>query len=108
MIFPLTWPASEFQRTWSPILKGWLMVAPVMAEAETLLEQIVCLVHVERDGLQERSEEHTSELQSLLRSSYAVFCLKIQKHHTHHPSTLINLTCYTRHTYHIKTLPTNN
>src|SRR3546814_4536382 len=25
---------------------------------------------------QERSEEHTSELQSLLRSSYAVFCLK--------------------------------
>src|SRR3546814_3150035 len=27
-----------------------------------------------------RSEEHTSELQSLLRSSYAVFCLKRQKH----------------------------
>src|SRR3546814_3496679 len=26
-----------------------------------------------------RSEEHTSELQSLMRSSYAVFCLK-QKH----------------------------
>src|SRR3546814_3986270 len=24
----------------------------------------------------ERSEEHTSELQSLMRSSYAVFCLK--------------------------------
>src|SRR3546814_3011167 len=27
-------------------------------------------------GRDERSEEHTSELQSLLRSSYAVFCLK--------------------------------
>src|SRR3546814_7758718 len=27
-------------------------------------------------GLSERSEEHTSELQSLLRISYAVFCLK--------------------------------
>src|SRR3546814_3923061 len=27
-----------------------------------------------------RSEEHTSELQSLMRSSYAVFCLKKQKH----------------------------
>src|SRR3546814_10036882 len=27
----------------------------------------------------ERSEEHTSELQSLMRSSYAVFCLKKQK-----------------------------
>src|SRR3546814_4100598 len=25
---------------------------------------------------EERSEEHTSELQSLMRSSYAVFCLK--------------------------------
>src|SRR3546814_9356889 len=30
-----------------------------------------------------RSEEHTSELQSLMRISYAVFCLKkIQKSHT--------------------------
>src|SRR3546814_5082556 len=29
-----------------------------------------------------RSEEHTSELQSLMRSSYAVFCLKKKKTHT--------------------------
>src|SRR3546814_2148531 len=29
-----------------------------------------------------RSEEHTSELQSLMRSSYAVFCLKKKKNHT--------------------------
>src|SRR3546814_1918230 len=28
------------------------------------------------EGLGERSEEHTSELQSLMRISYAVFCLK--------------------------------
>src|SRR3546814_2709517 len=28
---------------------------------------------------QERSEEHTSELQSLMRISYAVFCLKKNK-----------------------------
>src|SRR3546814_8388516 len=28
-----------------------------------------------------RSEEHTSELQSLMRISYAVFCLKKTKHH---------------------------
>src|SRR3546814_2339410 len=27
-----------------------------------------------------RSEEHTSELQSLMRSSYAVFCLKKKQH----------------------------
>src|SRR3546814_7026672 len=30
-----------------------------------------------------RSEEHTSELQSLMRISYAVFCLKKKKHITH-------------------------
>src|SRR3546814_7310939 len=29
-----------------------------------------------------RSEEHTSELQSLMRSSYAVFCLKKKKYKT--------------------------
>src|SRR3546814_9977478 len=29
-----------------------------------------------------RSEEHTSELQSLMRISYAVFCLKKKKHTT--------------------------
>src|SRR3546814_3741841 len=30
-----------------------------------------------------RSEEHTSELQSLMRISYAVFCLKKKKKGTH-------------------------
>src|SRR3546814_6263499 len=32
-----------------------------------------------REKLIERSEEHTSELQSLMRISYAVFCLKKKK-----------------------------
>src|SRR3546814_4604381 len=32
-----------------------------------------------RDGESSRSEEHTSELQSLMRISYAVFCLKKKK-----------------------------
>src|SRR3546814_1804619 len=31
-----------------------------------------------------RSEEHTSELQSLMRNSYAVFCLKKKKTRTTH------------------------
>src|SRR3546814_9426932 len=39
----------------------------------------------------QRSEEHTSELQSLMRISYAVFCLKKKKHTRyaikHHPHT---------------------
>src|SRR3546814_9389151 len=36
-----------------------------------------------------RSEEHTSELQSLMRLSYAVFCLKKKKkyYHQHQHST---------------------
>src|SRR3546814_6923148 len=38
------------------------------------------LVLFERPACRERSEEHTSELQSLMRISYAVFCLKKKKH----------------------------
>src|SRR3546814_4516885 len=42
-----------------------------------------------------RSEEHTSELQSLMRISYAVFCLK-KKQHTHQTeSPLINSNRFT-------------
>src|SRR3546814_8761093 len=42
-----------------------------------------------------RSEEHTSELQSLMRISYAVFCLK--KKQTHNNIRVI--TEHTRYTY---------
>src|SRR3546814_3302523 len=34
---------------------------------------------IQEDSPDERSEEHTSELQSLMRISYAVFCLKKKK-----------------------------
>src|SRR3546814_968788 len=37
-----------------------------------------------------RSEEHTSELQSLIRNSYAVFCLKKHTHRPHGLSTATN------------------
>src|SRR3546814_6612463 len=33
--------------------------------------------------IQRRAEENTSELQSLMRTSYAVFCLKKKKNHIH-------------------------
>src|SRR3546814_6717799 len=53
-----------------------------------------------RPGMTARSEEHTSELQSLMRISYAVFCLKKkkikQKQHIH--KTLVNTTDYSGHT----------
>src|SRR3546814_4485605 len=39
-----------------------------------------------------RSEEHTSELQSLIRNSYAVFCLQNNKYHTRIPSFYIKST----------------
>src|SRR3546814_6565532 len=35
----------------------------------------------------ERSEEHTSELQSLMRISYAVFCLKKKTSRSNHTNT---------------------
>src|SRR3546814_5894446 len=37
------------------------------------------LARVIADQIAQRSEEHTSELQSLMRISYAVFCLKKKK-----------------------------
>src|SRR3546814_6335212 len=37
--------------------------------------------HRRQGPLEYRSEEHTSELQSLMRISYAVFCLKKKKTH---------------------------
>src|SRR3546814_7755486 len=45
-----------------------------------------------------RSEEHTSELQSLMRISYAVFCLKKQKNHKTHQNTLSMTTNNKSHT----------
>src|SRR3546814_9200136 len=44
------------------------------------------------DALSFRSEEHTSELQSLMRISYAVFCLKKKKTTTNKHSTSPNKT----------------
>src|SRR3546814_10410046 len=42
-----------------------------------------CLSGMERSA-QQRSEEHTSELQSLMRNSYAVFCLKKKNRRQYH------------------------
>src|SRR3546814_5835890 len=42
------------------------------------------VIHGEKDFRIPRSEEHTSELQSLMRISYAVFCLKKKNHNYRH------------------------
>src|SRR3546814_5790458 len=53
------------------------IVAP-LAAADRLVQ--LRQAHRRRQGaLNDRSEEHTSELQSLMRISYAVFCLKKKK-----------------------------
>src|SRR3546814_10133645 len=60
------------------------------------------------EGRRQRSEEHTSELQSLMRISYAVFCLKTKNEHLPHTArphpnsqTEYDLSIYqtTNHTY---------
>src|SRR3546814_4915378 len=40
------------------------------------IEEVLVQGRARTDGEEIRSEEHTSELQSLMRISYAVFCLK--------------------------------
>src|SRR3546814_2914905 len=47
------------------------------------------------DGV--RSEEHTSELQSLMRISYAVFCLKTKRHMNDHSPPPDQSTRNTKH-----------
>src|SRR3546814_5951495 len=59
-----------------------------LESATVMLEKI--FAHQHRDFqaggqfIGARSEEHTSELQSLMRISYAVFCLKKKTPHTQH------------------------
>src|SRR3546814_5757352 len=47
--------------------------------AEPTPEALKALALEAEDAARARSEEHTSELQSLMRISYAVFCLKKKK-----------------------------
>src|SRR3546814_3395279 len=57
---------------------------------------------IDRTLINTRSEEHTSELQSLMRISYAVFCLKkknITKLLVHNLTIVISFLYYT--SYHI-------
>src|SRR3546814_956392 len=59
------------------------------------------------DPAQRRSEEHTSELQSLMRISYAVFCLKKKKNkvtNTNKTTSTKNIRNITscKHTYTIR------
>src|SRR3546814_7638639 len=63
---------TESQRpTWRPVLAPRRLVAKQALQQSESGKPRHCA---------RRSEEHTSELQSLMRISYAVFCLKKTKH----------------------------
>src|SRR3546814_1551476 len=72
---------AAFETVEQSSLEAFRRVMAVSAEG-TFLGCETCLPALAASGAGSRSEEHTSELQSLMRISYAVFCLKkkIQKH----------------------------
>src|SRR3546814_4694813 len=83
LLFALRGLLTQFGYTgaaqWEPV--RWLSYAI----DTTLLTAALMLVSILPGALFAngwRSEEHTSELQSLMRISYAVFCLKNKKRHT--------------------------
>src|SRR3546814_1897796 len=66
----LSWCPPEYRDEYRRLTRAKMLPA---AEARPIIEDMI--------AADARSEEHTSELQSLMRISYAVFCLK-KKHNT--------------------------
>src|SRR3546814_8696580 len=72
----------------TPMPRWWLWslyATIVWGIAYVILYPAWPLIHGATEGVLGRSEEHTSELQSLMRLSYAVFCLKKKKHNNDAP-----------------------
>src|SRR3546814_3451464 len=69
------------------VLVGGHISPPLAARGEVARVELPVLLRFLQPIL--RSEEHTSELQSLMRISYAVFCLKKKNNqHTNNQSTI--------------------
>src|SRR3546814_8750229 len=92
---PISWPSSPlFASSRQSIPIGSLRNhCPICAAGSTSIWPAACLrtpcCALRRGGtVIDRSEEHTSELQSLMRISYAVFCLKKKKHSKKHENSL--------------------
>src|SRR3546814_7725086 len=76
---------------WAPLVEVTYTPVSDAAKREEVVIKMVALDLTYRgldkqesvgDYSRSRSEEHTSELQSLMRSSYAVFCLKKKQAYT--------------------------
>src|SRR3546814_2427895 len=63
-----------------PLMNSLRLPSPSPSIAAT---ELPCISNVALPPIVPRSEEHTSELQSLMRISYAVFCLKKKKQKKH-------------------------
>src|SRR3546814_3378304 len=76
--YPFLWDAtrSDFVQ-WNGVASNALL-GPLGRNTGEVIGVFAILDWHEDRGI--RSEEHTSELQSLMRISYAVFCLKKKKH----------------------------
>src|SRR3546814_15437453 len=64
---------TQFQTDWYGEVTRWVDSVPKIAASESAANATVLGDWI---SAWSRSEEHTSELQSLMRISYAVFCLK--------------------------------
>src|SRR3546814_1169248 len=77
------WPTASFVRC-----AARLRTAPANSRRERYISASTDRSHPARPPARSceraRSEEHTSELQSLMRISYAVFCLKKQTYKSEH------------------------
>src|SRR3546814_2176431 len=86
---------------WDTMLPFWGTLLPFEGDIRPGRNSVCALVEAETTGFfpvdggalsalirlhRKRSEEHTSELQSLMRISYAVFCLKKKKKNNNKPS----------------------
>src|SRR3546814_3477513 len=71
---------------------GEIPFAPRGDDADIGLQRIIAELEADLVVALARSEEHTSELQSLMRISYAVFCLKKKKKVTAHEEQVLNTT----------------
>src|SRR3546814_1499733 len=77
------------------LVEGEGIVGPaipqILHDIDELARPFVAIIVLDMPVAAERSEEHTSELQSLMRISYAVFCLKKKTYNL--------LQIYSTHTY---------
>src|SRR3546814_7174988 len=70
--------ATTFHPEFSYLSRKFKIAVISAAEDRAALRWHDCALRIVRDGAGERSEEYTSELLALMRTSYTVCCLKIK------------------------------